>query len=89
MVRYQIFLFWEVKSDRTFTIVQPDNTFATGLFSVTPILADHGADSPGAVTYLAKLFDKKIIIGWDFVSLPRANENLFWNPDLLILGRDL
>jgi hypothetical protein len=32
------------------------------------------------------LLDKKIIIGWDFLSLPNADENLFWNPDLLILG---
>jgi hypothetical protein len=34
-----------------------------------------------------KLLDrKKIIIGWDFLSLPNANQNLFWKPDLLILG---
>jgi hypothetical protein len=31
---------------------------------------------------------RKIIIGWDFLSLPNVNENLLWNPDLLILGTE-
>ena len=25
-------------------------------------------------------------MGWDFLSLPNADENLLWNPDLLVLG---
>ena len=71
----------------SFNIVQPDQTFEAGPFSVTPILADHGDNSPpGSVIYIVKLLDKKIIIGWDFLSLPNADPNLFWNPDLLILG---
>ncbi|MFL6317468.1 MAG: MBL fold metallo-hydrolase, partial [Nitrososphaeraceae archaeon] len=71
----------------SFNIVQPDLTSEVGPFSVTPILADHGDNSPpGSVIYIVKLLDKKIIIGWDFLSLPNADENLFWNPDLLILG---
>ncbi|MFL6419818.1 MAG: MBL fold metallo-hydrolase [Nitrososphaeraceae archaeon] len=70
----------------SFNIVQPDLTSEVGPFSVTPILADHGDNSPpGSVIYIVKLLDKKIIIGWDF-SLPNADPNLFWNPDLLILG---
>jgi phosphoribosyl 1,2-cyclic phosphodiesterase len=71
----------------SFNIVQPDLTFEVGPFSVTPISADHGDKSPpGSVIYIVKLLDKKIIIGWDFLSLPNADPNLFWNPDLLILG---
>jgi Cft2 family RNA processing exonuclease len=71
----------------SFNIVRPDETFEVGPFSVLPIIADHGDNSPpGSVIYIVKLLDKKIIIGWDFLSLPNADENLFWNPDLLILG---
>ena len=71
----------------SFNIVQPDQTFEAGPFSITPILADHGDNSPpGSVIYIVKLLDKKIIIGWDFLSLPNADPNLFWKPDLLILG---
>ena len=71
----------------SFNIVQPDKTFEVGPFSVMPILADHGDNSPpGSVIYIVKLLDRKIIIGWDFLSLPNADQNLFWNPDLLILG---
>jgi phosphoribosyl 1,2-cyclic phosphodiesterase len=71
----------------SFNIVQPDETFEVGPFAVMPILADHGDNSPpGSVIYIVKLLDKKIIIGWDFLSLPNTNQNLFWKPDLLILG---
>ena len=71
----------------SFNIIQPEETFEVGPFSVTPISADHGDNSPpGSVIYIVKLLDKKIIIGWDFLSLPNANQNLFWKPDLLILG---
>ncbi|HEY6884197.1 MAG TPA: MBL fold metallo-hydrolase [Nitrososphaeraceae archaeon] len=72
----------------SFNTVQPDETLKIGPFSVIPILADHGGDNspPGSVIYIIKLLDTKIIIGWDFLSLPNTNQNLFWNPDLLILG---
>jgi hypothetical protein len=30
----------------------------------------------------------KIILGWDFLSLPGQDENVLWNPDLLILGTE-
>lgn len=70
-----------------FSIVQPDQTFQVGPFSVIPLLADHGENSPaGTVIYIVKLADRKIIIGWDFLSLPNVNEDLLWNPDLAILG---
>jgi hypothetical protein len=33
-----------------------------------------------------KLANRKVIVGWDFLSLHNINENLLWNPDLAILG---
>ena len=70
-----------------FSIVQPDQTFQVGPFSVIPLLADHGDNSPaGFVIYIVKLTNRKVIIGWDFLSLPNVNEDLLWNPDLAILG---
>jgi hypothetical protein len=72
-----------------FISVEPDKIFEVGPFSVIPILAYHGDNSPpGSVIYIVKLLDKKIIIGWDFLSLPNVNENWLWNPDLLILGTE-
>ena len=71
----------------SFSVIQPDESFQIGPFSIMPILADHGDNSPaGSVIYIVKLLDRKIIIGWDFLSLPNVNENLLWKPDLLILG---
>src|SRR6188472_798812 len=71
----------------SFNIVQPNQTFQLGPFSITPILADHGENSPaGSVIYIVKLANHKVIIGWDFLSLPNVDENLLWNPDLAILG---
>jgi len=73
----------------SFSMVKPDETFEIGPFTVRPILAHHGTDSPpGSVCYIAKMRDNKIIIGWDFLSLPSTSENLLWNPDLLILGTE-
>src|SRR5690349_19595529 len=70
-----------------FSIVLPDQTFQVGPFSVIPLLAHHGDNSPaGSVIYVVKLTDRKVIIGWDFLSLPNVNEDLLWNPDLAILG---
>jgi phosphoribosyl 1,2-cyclic phosphodiesterase len=71
----------------SFNIVVPDQTFQLGPFLIIPILADHGENSPaGSVIYIVKLANHKVIIGWDFLSLPNVNENLLWNPDLAILG---
>jgi phosphoribosyl 1,2-cyclic phosphodiesterase len=73
----------------SFSMVKPDEIFEIGPFSVGPILAYHGTDSaPGSVCYIVKMLDNKIIIGWDFLSLPTTSENLLWNPDLLILGTE-
>jgi phosphoribosyl 1,2-cyclic phosphodiesterase len=71
----------------SFNVVQPGQTFQLGPFSITPVLADHGENSPaGSVIYIVKLANLKVIIGWDFLSLPNVDENLLWNPDLAILG---
>ncbi|MFL6326331.1 MAG: MBL fold metallo-hydrolase [Nitrososphaeraceae archaeon] len=71
----------------SFISVEPGKIFEVGPFSIMPILAHHGDTSPlGSVIYIVKMLDKKIIIGWDFLSLPNADENWLWKPDLLILG---
>lgn len=73
----------------SFSMVKPDEIFEIGPFSVRPVLAHHGTDSPpGSVCYIVKMCDNKIIIGWDFLSLPTTSEDLLWNPDLLILGTE-
>jgi len=72
-----------------FNIVEPNNPFTTGPFTVTPVVANHGDNSPPtSVIYVVKYQDKKLIMGWDFLSLPNADENLLWNPDLLVLGTE-
>ena len=71
----------------SFIPVEPNKTFEVGPFSVIPVLADHGNNSPvGSVIYIIKLLDKKIVFAWDFLLLPNVNENWLWKPDLLILG---
>src|ERR671914_27625 len=73
----------------SFNVIQPNQSFEVGSISVIPILAYHGDNSPsGSVIYILNLQDRtKIIIGWDFLSLPDdLDQNLFWNPDLIILG---
>jgi phosphoribosyl 1,2-cyclic phosphodiesterase len=71
----------------SFNSIKPNETFQTGPFSIIPVLASHGENSPpGSVIYVVKIKGKKIIFGWDFLSLPDVDEALLWNPDLLILG---
>jgi phosphoribosyl 1,2-cyclic phosphodiesterase len=74
-------------SSASFNTIKPGETFQVGPFSVTPLLAFHGENSPsGSVIYVVMTKGKKIILGWDFFSLPTSDEFLLWNPDLLILG---
>lgn len=71
----------------SFKAIEPNKTFEVGSLSITPIEAYHGEHSAGSVIYVIRLPDKKkIVIGWDFLSLKSADESLLWNPDLLILG---
>src|ERR671924_562965 len=60
---------------------------AAGPFSIMPVAASHG-DLPGCVIYIVKIRDTKIIAGWDFASLPGADPDLLWKPDLLVLGTE-
>jgi phosphoribosyl 1,2-cyclic phosphodiesterase len=70
-----------------FKIVAPDQPFKVGPFSVIPISSYHGENSPsGSVIYIIKLANQKVIIGWDFLSLPNIDETFLWNPSLAILG---
>jgi len=70
-----------------FNVIQPAESFIVGPFTVIPVLANHGNNSPsGSVIYIVMYQGKKIIMGWDFLSLPNVDENLLWNPDLLVLG---
>jgi phosphoribosyl 1,2-cyclic phosphodiesterase len=79
--------FGRTDSRASFNTIKPNETFQVGPFSVTPILASHGENSPpGSVIYVVITKGKKIIFAWDFVSLPNSDEFILWNPDLLILG---
>jgi hypothetical protein len=70
-------------------MVQAGESFEIGPFSIMPVLANHDTNSPSSsVIYILTALGRKIIIGWDFLSLPNVNENLLWNPDLLILGTE-
>lgn len=72
-----------------FNTILPNEAFNVGPISVIPVSVYHGDNSPpGSVIYLLRLPDKKkVIVGWDFLSLPdNVDQNLFWNPDLAILG---
>jgi phosphoribosyl 1,2-cyclic phosphodiesterase len=72
-----------------FNIILPNEAFNVGPISVIPISVYHsGNSSPGSVIYIVRLPEKKkVILGWDFLSLPdNVDQNLFWNPDLAILG---
>jgi L-ascorbate metabolism protein UlaG (beta-lactamase superfamily) len=70
-----------------FSTIIPGNAFEVGPFLVEPVLAEHG-NARGAVIYVIKARTTKIVIGWDFESLPGAEQSPFWNPDLLILGTE-
>jgi mRNA degradation ribonuclease J1/J2 len=73
----------------SFTIIRPKVSFNVGPISVTAVSTYHGDSAPaGSVMYILKLPDnKKVIMGWDFLSLSDdVDQNLFWNPDLVILG---
>jgi phosphoribosyl 1,2-cyclic phosphodiesterase len=81
--------FPELASKTLFNAIQPNQAFEVGPISVIPISVYHGDDSPpGSVIYILRLPDKKkVIMGWDFLSLPDdVDQNLFWSPDLAVLG---
>jgi phosphoribosyl 1,2-cyclic phosphodiesterase len=72
-----------------FQVVTPNEFFNVGPFSIIAFQAYHGNESSDdAVIYVVNILNMKIIIGWDFLSLPEANDSILWNPDLLILGAE-
>ncbi len=78
-----------------FETVTPGENYIVSPFSITPILTMHynndrsSSSSSDSVIYIVRISDKKIIIGWDFLSIdPNVDQKLFWNPDLLILGTE-
>jgi phosphoribosyl 1,2-cyclic phosphodiesterase len=78
-----------ISNSTQFDMVQAGESFEIGPFSIMPVLANHDTNSPSSsVIYILTALGRKIIIGWDFLSLPNVNENLLWNPDLLILGTE-
>ncbi|HEY1248516.1 MAG TPA: MBL fold metallo-hydrolase [Nitrososphaera sp.] len=70
-----------------FSPIEPGKAFQVGPFAIEPISAKH-SDLPGAIIYILSLRNRKIVIGWDFESLPGTDQAAFWNPDLLILGAE-
>jgi phosphoribosyl 1,2-cyclic phosphodiesterase len=72
-----------------FNIVKPNQYFSIKPFYIMPISSYHGEDSPpGSVIYVVNVFDRKIVVGWDFLSLIDVSESILWNPDLVILGTE-
>jgi phosphoribosyl 1,2-cyclic phosphodiesterase len=72
----------------SFSIIRSKESFNVDPISVVPISAYHGDDALGSVIYILRFPDnKKVIMGWDFLSLADdIDQNLLWNPDLAILG---
>lgn len=74
------------------TTIVPGQQFEVGPFSVTPVAADNAGDDrpgfPGSVIYVIGAGGKKVVAGWDFLKLVDADPNLFWNPDLAVLGTE-
>jgi hypothetical protein len=80
----------DIENSIDFQIVTPNETFDVGPCSIMAIRAYHGGEwaTDGAVIYIVNTLNTKIILGWDFLSLPGQDENVLWNPDLLILGTE-
>ena len=84
-----------LESNAEFTDIASGQTINVGPFSVTPFSVTHyendksSSSLPGSLIYVVKLEDrKKIVIGWDFLSINDLDQNLLWNPDLAILGTE-
>lgn len=74
-----------------FTAITPGQPFEAGPFSIVPVAANNAGDSPGfpgAVIYVIRAGDRKVIAGWDFISLQNAIADLMWNPDLAVFGTE-
>lgn len=75
----------------SFIHVSPGTAFEAGPFSVVPIAADNAGDNPGlpgSVIFVIRAGSRKVVAGWDFLKLINADDNVLWNPDLLVLGTE-
>jgi phosphoribosyl 1,2-cyclic phosphodiesterase len=75
----------------SFTHISPGTPFDAGPFSVVPIAADNAGDRPGvpgSVIYVVRAGERKVVAGWDFLRLVNADDNVLWNPDLIVLGTE-
>jgi L-ascorbate metabolism protein UlaG (beta-lactamase superfamily) len=73
------------------THVSPGTPFEAGPFSVVPIAADNAGDQPGlpgSVIFVINAGSRKVVAGWDFLKLINADDNVLWNPHLLVLGTE-
>jgi phosphoribosyl 1,2-cyclic phosphodiesterase len=77
-----------------FIEIKPGQNINIGPLTVTAVAVEHydynsSSPLPGCVIYVISLPErKKIVIGWDFLSVNNVDQNLLWNPDVLILGTE-
>ena len=65
-------------------MIHPNYIFKIDNLSITPILANHGSNTPpGSVIYVVDTDNIKMVFGWDFLSLVDVDEKILWNPDLV------
>ena len=88
----------KLESKAKFIHISPGQAIEIGPFTVTPFSVEHrdsdngnikDTDLAGCVIFVIQLQNnKKIIIGWDFMHINGIDQNLLWNPDLVILGTE-
>ena len=77
-----------------FIEIKPGQNINIGPLEVTAVSVEHydynsSSALPGCVIYVISLPErKKIVIGWDFLSINDVDQNLLWNPDVLILSTE-
>lgn len=84
--------FPQVDKSRFVTSVVSGQSFDVGPFSIVPVAANNNAGDnqgfPGSVIYVVRSGNRKVIAGWDFISLQNVGADLMWNPDLVVLGTE-
>ncbi|MEO9362588.1 MAG: MBL fold metallo-hydrolase [Nitrososphaera sp.] len=82
----------EIQVDKSrFATISAGQPFEVGPFSIVPVAADNSGDSlgfPGSVIYVIRAGDRKVVAGWDFISLQNASPELMWGADLVVLGAE-
>lgn len=82
----------QVDRARFAAAVVPGQPFEAGPFSIVPVAADNAGGGspgfPGSVIYVIRSGDRKVIAGWDFISLQNVDADMMWNPDLAVFGTE-